>query len=248
MSLSLGSCSLAVLAGMLASGLVAAEAAEPGLPVTRPVTEPAAEFRPVTTSARLGGAELSIGLRSGRGSVADSNVSASIGCLVFCYVMTETRTVHFNDVKTAGLRADLWGGGRWINAGFGVEMATSYTKADNVSLRYNTTSVFPMVRLPLWRDAAMPGGHVNLYGGMMITRAWGGDMEVSFPGLPRPVSGMVTGRGDGAFAGIALKYGHVLLSLEYRDTDIKLKMKEYYDYGSTRIDGQETQLGLGYLY
>lgn len=248
MSLSRSSCCLSALAGMFASGLVAAEVAEPVLPVDRPVAGSAVESRAVPTSARLGGAELSIGLRSGRGSVADSKVSASIGCLALCYVVTETQTVHFNDVKTVGLRTDLWGGGSWINAGIGVEMATSYTKADNVSLRYNTTSVFPMVRLPLWRDAAMPGGHVNLYAGMMITRAWGGDMEVSFPGLPRPVSGGVTGRGDGAFAGIALKYGHVLLSLEYRDADIKLNMKEYYDYGSTRIDGQETQLGLGYLY
>lgn len=248
MSLSWSSCCLSALAGMLASGLVAAESAEPVLPVTSPAAEAAAESRPITTSGRLGGAELSIGLRSGLGSVADSEVSASIGCLVFCYVVTETRAVHFSDLKTVGLRADLWGGGSWINAGLGLEMATSSTKADNVSLRYNTTSFFPMLRLPLWRDAAMPGGHVNLYGGMMITRAWGGDMEVSFPGLPRPVSGVVTGSGSGPFAGVALKYGHALLSLEYRDTDIKLKMKEYFDYGSARIDGQETQLGLSYLY
>lgn len=248
MSLSLSSCCFPALAGVFACGLVAAEAAEPVLPVIEPVAAPVAVSRPVTTPGRPGGAEFSIGLRSGRGSVADSEVSASIGCLVFCYVVTETRTVHFSDIKTVGLRTDLWGGGRWINAGFGLEMATSSTKADHVSLRYNTTSFFPMVRLPLWRDAAMPGGHVNLYGGMMVTRAWGGDMEVSFPGLPRPVSGVVTGRGNGAFAGVALKYGHALLSLEYRDTDIKLNMKEYYDYGSTRMDGQETQLGLSYLY
>lgn len=199
-------------------------------------------------SFRASGAEFWIGIRKADGSVDDAVVSASISCLIFCVVETAAHTVQFHDFNGGGLRADLWGGGRWRNVGFGTDIMTTRAEADHVSLRYNTASFFPMVRLPLWRDATLPGGHVNLYGGLMVTRAWGGEMEVSFPELTRPVSGVVTGTGNGAFAGVMLKYRHVGVGVEYRTMDLDLEMKEYFDYGYTRIKGDEVQLGLSYLY
>lgn len=248
MSLSRSSAFLSVLASLFAcGGAMAAEEDDPVSP-DMGMMVPAAPSAPRASPWGMEGAEFSLGIRAVNGNAGDSVVSASIGCFLFCVPVTAEKTVQWGDLHGGGLRADFWGGGSWINAGFGIEMMSEAANADQVSLRYNTTSFFPMLRLPLWRDAAMPGGHVNLYGGLMITRAWGGDMDVNFPELPRPVSGVVTGSGGGAFVGMAFRYRHAALSLEYRDINLKLDMKDYVDYGNTRIDGKETQVGLSYLY
>lgn len=237
---------LSVLAVFLLPRHLAAAETEPFGPEADTVVSGQAMSEP--NILRASGAEFSLGLRQMTGQADDAQVSASIGCLILCVVETVASPVRFRDFKGGGLRADLWAGGRWINAGFGMDMMTARLKADNVSLRYNSTSFFPMLRLPLWRDADMPGGHVNVYGGLMVTRAWGGEMKVSFPALTRPVSGVVTGTGGGAFAGVALKRQHFAVSVEYRDIDLDLEMKEYFDYGYTTVSGSEVQLGLSYLF
>ena len=229
---------------LAASGPANSQESPAPVPPPAPTT---ADAPPPQQLRRPLGLESFIGLFGGGVTVADTRVSATSQCF-FCSPVSAEKNVSFDRGSTAGLRAGFWGPGDFIYAGLGLELAHTAIRADSVNIRYDSLTFTPMLRLPLFRTAAMRGGHVNLYTGLLVSRTIYGKMSVGFPELPRTVSGNVDGRGLGVLFGASLRYARLALNAEYRSAGMNLTFSDLGDRGSAKLSGKQTLFGLSCLF
>jgi hypothetical protein len=196
-------------------------------------------------------AEAYVGVFGGNARFADTSVSATYQCF-FCSPVTASKNVQFSKGEVAGLRMGMWGDNEYQYIGFAFEFSTtkahSMMSIDQVDVSYESFSLMPMVRLPLFKTDSMPGGHLNLYAGVAFSKVMSGNMSVTFPELPRTVSGDAKGSGSVFLIGASLKYSRVLLFLEERATNMNLSFSDLGDSGDANISAKQTIAGAAYRF
>lgn len=246
---------MALLAGcsVISAPALAMDRGEPGdssdeFPPEGVMTTPVeARSASAALPGSVAGREGFVGLFGGNVTAADTDVVGTYQCY-FCAPVTDQATVHFSGGPMAGVRVGMWGGGSLIMAGVGLEFSNNSVSADNAKLEYQSIGVTPMLRLPLWRTAAMPGGHVTPYAGFILSRANSGDFSVSLPALPRPLAGGAEGSGAGELLGVAIKYRSIAIQLEFRSVSQKLSLDSFAsDEADLKMQTRQALLGINYL-
>jgi hypothetical protein len=191
-------------------------------------------------------AEFYFGLFGGNAHYSDTQVTATYQCF-FCSPITATKNIHFSKGEISGIRIGWWGGNKTQNLGVAFEFTTTNAKSrmikDEVNARYESFSIMPMLRIPFFKSDSMPGGYFNLYGGAGFSRVMSGNISVTFPELPRTVSGNAKGTGSIFLIGISLKFSRVILSVEQRAADTNLSFSDIGGSGDARINAKQTIFG-----
>ncbi len=226
-----------------ASAALAQEDEAPGAEVAPVVPAPAID-REQLPPTRV---EWFVGIFGGGVEVADTTVSATYQCIL-CPSVRAEKQVHFDRGEEVGLRTGLWGGDRLDVLGVAFELAQTKAKASQVDVRYVAFSLVPLVRLPFFRTEAMPGGHLDLHAGLVITRVIDGEVRVAFPELPRTVSGNPKGLGVGYLVGASARWWRVALLAEYRVTSMDLTFSDVGDQGEASLQASQALLGLAWIF
>lgn len=183
------------------------------------------------------------GIFSGSGTARDTTVDASYQCF-FCAPVSVSKPVSFDEGDTQAIRVGAWGGEGWSHAGFAAEFGRAKAQGREAEFNYSYFSFIPMLRLPLFANAALPEGRVNIYGGLAISFVIDGDGSVVDAAFPRTVSGTLDGSGQALLVGAGLNVGRLTLALEQRDTRMRLAFSDIGDSGSARLSAKVTLLGL----
>lgn len=173
---------------------------------------------------RMGVIEENLGVFFGNAQLAGAQVTATYQCL-FCGMSSGSQNFQFEKSNVAGIRWGMWG----ENFGTALELSTTHAASmknpngGSLSAGYTSISVIPMLRFPFFKADSMPGGHLNLYGGVGLSFGLLDNIEVSIPGLP-PFSGSNQNRTPGniALIGASLRYSSLILFVERRSIDSSL--------------------------
>jgi hypothetical protein len=132
-----------------------------------------------------------VAIFGGHARFADAQVTATSQCL-FCSppLVSANKNVQFSKGSVIGLRLGMWGETFGFATEFSTSRADSMMSNNQVSVRYESLTFMPMLRMPFFKTDSMPNGHLNLYGGFGISIIRTGNISVSYPGLPHTVSGM----------------------------------------------------------
>jgi hypothetical protein len=186
--------------------------------------------------------EFYVGVFGGGVRYADAQVSATYQCF-FCSPVSASKNVSFSKGSVSGLRVGMWGENFGFATEFGTAQADSMMAANQVSVRYESFTLMPMLRAPFFKTDSMPSGHLNLYGGIGISIVQTGNVSVSYPELPRTVSGIPKGNGTTILIGISWKIYRAALFVEQRAMDTNLTFSDIGDSGDVQINAKQTLVG-----
>ena len=198
-------------------------------------------------SPPAGNGELYVGVFGGGARYADAQVSATYQCF-FCVPVSVSKNVTFSKGSVSGLRVGMWGETFGFATEFSTAQADSTMNANQVSVRYESFTLMPMLRVPFFKTDTMPGGHLNLYGGIGISIVQTGNISVSYPELPRTVSGIPKGNGSTFLIGVSWKIYRAILFAEQRATDTSLTFSDIGDHGDVRINARQTLIGAAFRF
>jgi hypothetical protein len=193
-----------------------------------------------------------IGLFKGNSRVDDSQVTATYLPCFPCAGTTESQSIQGNKGNIAGIRWGAW----WDNFGFAMDYSVSH--ADNtdhinvpqMSVEYQSLSFIPMVRAPLFRSESMPGGRINLYGGLGICLIPSANIDVTIPPNP-PISGRAKGTGGTmVLVGASMRYSRTIFFVEWRETRVTLASDNWApaDSANVPISRNDAVIGVAYRY
>ncbi|MGB8930567.1 MAG: hypothetical protein WCC48_04860 [Anaeromyxobacteraceae bacterium] len=240
---------LPCVTALLFSGGARADAQEGAPPPPADVgSAPAATVEgPSARTWRWPRAQWWVGLFAGSSSVADSTVSGTEQGL-FSPSASGARYVHFGTGRTAGIRAGIWAGDPFAWLGADVEVAQTTASSSDGFLQYTDLLLMPMIRVPILRTDAMPGGHVNLYAGALVSLPVSGEIRVDDPANGRLLSGPVEGKGFGFALGGSVSYWRLALQAEYRSVSLDLSFNDYFHDGGAAPTVKTVLVGLAYLW
>jgi len=186
--------------------------------------------------------ELYVGIFGGGAQYSDAQVTATYQCF-FCSPVSASKNVAFSKGSVSGLRVGMWGENFGFATEFSSSQADSMMGSDQVSVRYESFTFMPMIRAPFFKTDSMPGGHLNLYGGFGISSILSGNISVSYPELPRTVSGVPKGNGTTFMIGASWRFSRAILFLEQRATDTSITFSDIGDSGDVQINSTQTIIG-----
>jgi hypothetical protein len=186
--------------------------------------------------------EFYVGVFGGGARYADAQVSATYQCIL-CSPVSASKNAAFSKGSVSGLRVGMWGETFGFATEFSTSQADSMMGANQVSARYESFTLMPMLRMPFFKTDATPGGHLNLYGGIGISNTSTGNISVSYPELPRTVSGIPKGNGTTFLIGASWKLYRSIFFVEQRATDTSLTISDIGDNGVVQINSKQTHIG-----
>jgi hypothetical protein len=201
----------------------------------------------VSKSSPAPAGELYVGVFGGGARYADAQVSATYQCF-FCSPVSASKNVTFSKGSVSGLRVGMWGETFGFATEFSVAQADSMMSGNQVSVRYESFTFMPMLSMPFFKTDSMPGGHLNLYGGIGISTVQTGNISVSYTELPRTVSGMPKGNGTTFLIGVSWKIYRAILFVEQRATDTSLTFSDIGDHGDVQMNARQTLLGAAFRF
>lgn len=165
----------------------------------------------------------------GKPKTEDAQVSATYSSCLFCATTTANQTMSFDKGDLTGIRWAGW----WKHFGFAAEW--SYYHASNTgtpnmpqaSFSYQALSMIPMLRVTAFPSEILPGGRLNLYGGIGLDQILPGTMDVSIPPNPPFSTGIKRGFGSIVLIGASLNFRKVLFLLEWRTTSTTLESENW---------------------
>jgi hypothetical protein len=185
-----------------------------------------------------------VGVFGGDARFADAQVAATYQCILCSPPsVSASKNAQFSKGSVTGLRLGMWGETFGFATEFSTSKADSMMGSDQVSVRYESFTFMPMLRVPFFKTDSMPSGHLSLYGGFGISSIMSGNISVSYPELPRTVSGKPRGTGTTLMIGASWKFTRTILFVERRATDTSLSFSDIGDSGNVQINATQTIVG-----
>ena len=186
------------------------------------------------------------------GTVSTSSDSGVV-CLFSCIstAHSASRVVHFRPSALYGIRVGTWLE-NYPYVGFAGDVSYLQANAPGVRIWYVPLSLVMMGRYPFLKTDTAPDGHLQLYGGVMISRVTG-DIEVQFsPEMSGRIGGSADGFGTGVLLGIAWRLPPYAVFGEYRlmnaSLDFDSESKFFGGSTSASADLKSRQMAFGVSY
>jgi hypothetical protein len=195
-----------------------------------------------TKSQPASAGEVFVAIFGGAARFADAQVTATYQCF-FCSPVSASKSAQFSKGSVSGFRLGMWGETLGFATEFSTSSADSMMGSDQVSVRYESFTFMPMLRVPFFKTDSMPSGHLSLYGGLGISRTMSGNISVSYPELPRTVSGKPMGTGTTVMIGASWKFTRSILFVERRTTSTSLSFSDIGDSGDVQVNATQTIIG-----
>jgi len=211
---------LSVAAGM-------PEAQSPGNDIESAETDPV--LAKDSLLSRMQALEQNFGIFAGGSRLADSHITTTYQCFI-CTMTSGSQDFQFEQGSISGIRGEMWG--KYFGTALEISSTSNAHSVLNAngasaSIGINSVSIIPMLRMPFFATESMPGGKLNLYGGLGLDFITWISMNISMPGQP-PLSAHISGRYNNAspgtlmLAGVSWSYSRWIVFAEYRSLETKI--------------------------